>query len=90
MPLVLLKTPNIKFMKYKYIALAITGAIVLAGVLNVTAGKGLKLGVDFGGGTLIRVMYKTPASVSDIRQTLGDIGLGGSSIQETGKARHEF
>jgi preprotein translocase subunit SecF len=90
MPLVLLKTPNIKFMKYKYIALAITGAIVLAGVLNVTVGHGFKPGVDFGGGTLIRVMYKTPVSVSDIRQTLGDIGLGGSSIQETGKAGHEF
>jgi preprotein translocase subunit SecF len=90
MPLVLFKTPHIKFMKYKYIALAITGAIVLAGVLNVTVGKGLKLGVDFGGGTLIRVMFKTPAAVSDIRQTLKDVGLGNSSIQETGKAGHEF
>jgi preprotein translocase subunit SecF len=90
MPLVLLKTPNIKFMKYKYIALAVTGAIVLAGVLNVTVGKGLKLGVDFGGGTLIRVMFKTPAAVSDIRQTLRDVGLGNSTIQATGKAGHEF
>jgi preprotein translocase subunit SecF len=90
MPLVLLKTPNIKFMKYKYIALAVTGAIVLAGVLNVTVGKGLKLGVDFGGGTLIRVMFKTPAAVSDIRQTMRDVGLGNSTIQATGKAGHEF
>ncbi len=90
MPLVLLKTTNIKFMRYKYVALAISGAIVLAGILNVTVGKGLKLGVDFGGGTLIRVMYKVPVSISDIRQTLGDIGLGNSSIQETGKAGHEF
>lgn len=90
MPLVLFKTPNIKFMKYKYIALAVTGAIVLAGVLNVTVGKGLKLGVDFGGGTLIRVMFKTPAAVSDIRQTLRDVGLGNSTIQATGKAGHEF
>jgi preprotein translocase subunit SecF len=90
MPLVLFKTPHIKFMKYKYIALAITGAIVLAGVLNVTVGKGLKLGVDFGGGTLIRVMFKTRAEVTDIRQTLKDVGLGNSSIQETGKAGHEF
>ena len=90
MPLVFLKTPNIKFMKYKYIALAITGAIVLAGVLNVTVGKGLKLGVDFGGGTLIRVMFKTPAAVSDIRQTMRDVGLGNSTIQATGKAGHEF
>jgi len=90
MPLVFLKTPNIKFMKYKYIALAITGAIVLAGVLNVTVGKGLKLGVDFGGGTLIRVMFKTRAEVTDVRQILRDVGLGNSSIQETGKAGHEF
>ncbi len=90
MPLVFLKTPNIKFMKYKYIALAITGAIVLAGVLNVTLGKGLKLGVDFGGGTLIRVMFKTPVAVSDIRQTMRDLGLGNSTIQATGKAGHEF
>ncbi len=45
----LFKTPHIKFMKYKFIALAVTGIIVLAGVLNVTLGKGLKLGVDFGG-----------------------------------------
>ncbi len=90
MPLVLLKTPNIKFMRYKYVALAVTGAIVLAGVLNVTVGKGLKLGVDFGGGTLIRVMFKTPAAVSDIRQTMRDVGLGNSTIQATGKAGHEF
>jgi preprotein translocase subunit SecF len=90
MPLVFLKTPNIKFMKYKYIALAITGAIVLAGVLNITLGKGLKLGVDFGGGTLIRVMFKTPAAVSDVRQTMRDLGLGNSTIQETGEAGHEF
>ena len=90
MPLVFLKTPNIKFMKYKYIALAVTGAIVLAGVLNVTVGKGLKPGVDFGGGTLIRVMFKTPAAVSDIRQTMRDLGLGDSTIQATGKAGHEF
>ena len=90
MPLVFLKTPNIKFMKYKYVALAVTGAIVLAGVLNVTVGKGLKLGVDFGGGTLIRVMFKTRAEVTDVRQILRDVGLGNSSIQETGKAGHEF
>ena len=57
----LFKTPHIKFLKYKYIALAVTGAIVLAGVLNVTLFHGLKPGVDFGGGTLIRVMFKSPS-----------------------------
>ena len=56
----LFKTPHIQFLKYKYIALAVTAVIVVAGVLNVTVFKGLKLGVDFGEGTLLRVMIRTP------------------------------
>ena len=90
MPLVLLKTPHIKFLKYKYVALALTGAIVLAGILNVTLGKGLKLGVDFGGGTLVRVMFKTPVAVGDVRQQLKNVNLGNSVIQEGEKKGREF
>ena len=90
MPLVLFKTPHINFMKYKYVALAVTGAIVLAGILNVTVGKGLKLGVDFGGGTLVRVMFKTPVSVGDVRQQLKNANLGNSVIQEGEKKGREF
>jgi preprotein translocase subunit SecF len=78
------KTPTIQFMKYKYIALAVTGLIVLAGVLNVTIGHGLKLGVDFGEGTLIRVAFDRATSVADIRGLLSGTGLGSSVIQETG------
>jgi preprotein translocase subunit SecF len=86
----LFKTPSIKFLKYKYVALAVTGLIVLAGFINIVFGRGLKLGVDFGEGTLIRVMFKSPISVSDIRQHLASIGLGNSVIQATGKNRREF
>jgi preprotein translocase subunit SecF len=78
------KPPHIQFMKYKTIALIITLVIVLAGVINVAFGRGLKLGVDFGAGTLIRVAYGRTTSVSDIRQKLSDAGLGSSVIQETG------
>jgi preprotein translocase subunit SecF len=84
------KTPHIRFMKYKYIALAVTALIVLAGALNIIFGKGLKLGVDFGEGTLIRVMFKNPVSVGDIRSELSRVGLGNSVIQETGKEGREF
>jgi len=90
MPLVLFKTPHINFMKYKYVALAVTGAIVLAGILNVTVGKGLKLGVDFGGGTLVRVMFKTPVAVGDVRLQLKNVNLGNSVIQEGEKKGREF
>ncbi len=86
----LFKTPHIQFLKYKFIALAVTAIIVLAGVLNVTMGKGLKLGVDFGEGTLIRVIFKDPASVTQVRDLLKSVGLGSSVIQETGRQGREF
>lgn len=86
----LFATPNIKFLKYKYLALALTGIIVLAGILNVTMGKGLKLGVDFGEGTLIRVMFKDLVSVTQLREMLKQVELGNSMIQETGKKGREF
>jgi preprotein translocase subunit SecF len=86
----LFKTPHIRFLKYRYVALAVTALIILAGLLNIVLGRGLKLGVDFGEGTLVRLVFKTPVSVSDVRQQLAEVGLGGSVIQETGKSGREF
>ncbi len=86
----LFKTPNINFMKYKYVALVFTGLIILAGIINVTAGKGLKLGVDFSGGTLIRIVLKNPTPIAELRQSLKNVGLGGSSIQEIEKGNREY
>jgi preprotein translocase subunit SecF len=86
----LFKTPNINFMKYKYLALAVTGTVILAGLLNVLFGKGLKMGVDFGGGTLIRIVFKNPTTISDIRGELSRAGLGESVIQESGEPRREY
>ncbi len=86
----LFKTPSIPFLKYKYIALAITATIVGAGVLNVAVFKGLKLGVDFGEGTLLRVMLKNPSNEGQIRDLLQTVGLGKSQVQKSGNTGREF
>jgi preprotein translocase subunit SecF len=86
----LFKTPSIRFLKYKYIALAATLAIVLAGVLNVTVFKGLKLGVDFGEGTLLRIMLKSASNEGQIRDLLQTVGLGKSQVQRSGSTGREF
>jgi preprotein translocase subunit SecF len=87
----LFKTPHIPFLKYKYIALGLTVLIVGAGIVNVTVGRGLKPGVDFGGGTLLRVKFKAPLDVGEIRRVLKAAGLDNSVIQETGtKDGREF
>ncbi|MFZ2054349.1 MAG: protein translocase subunit SecF [Candidatus Aminicenantales bacterium] len=81
---------NINFMKYKYLAFALSGTIILAGLANIIFGKGLKPGVDFSGGTLIRVLFKSPLPVSDVRQALSEQGLGNSVIQEVEKGQREY
>jgi len=86
----LFKTPHIQFLKYKYVALGITAVIVLAGVLNIMAFKGLKLGVDFGEGTLLRIMTKTPSNEGAIRDLLGQVGLAKSQVQSSGSSGREF
>ncbi len=85
------KTPTIRFLKYKYLALAITLVIVGAGLVNVLFFKGLKPGVDFAEGTLIRVIFRDAISVGDVRDMLKGVGLGSSVIQESGNRKnHEF
>ncbi|MDD8031311.1 MAG: protein translocase subunit SecF [Acidobacteriota bacterium] len=87
---ILKKTPQLNFLKYKWIALGITLVIVVAGLVNILVGTGLKLGVDFGEGTLIRVVFKNPISVAEVRGLLSEVGLGGGIIQETGRESREF
>ena len=86
----ILKKPHFAFMKYKYFALAVSGLIILAGLLNITVGSGLNYGIDFAGGTLIRIKFQQPVPISDIRATLAAAGLGTSRIQEVGSAQTEY
>jgi preprotein translocase subunit SecF len=86
----LFKTPSIRFLKYKYVALGVAAIIVLAGVLNIAVFKGLKLGVDFGEGTLLRVMFKSPSDEGQIRDLLQTVGLGKSQVQKSGNSGREF
>lgn len=84
------KKTNINFMKYKYLAFALSGIIILSGLVNIIFGRGLKSGVDFSGGTLIRVLFKVPVPVSDVRSALSEQGLGNSIIQEVEKEQREY
>ncbi len=78
-------------MKYKYVAFTLSGIVIVAGIINISSGKGLNLGIDFSGGTLIRVLFKDAVPIEQLRQSLKDAGLGGSIIQETkGKEQREY
>ncbi|MFB0566225.1 MAG: protein translocase subunit SecF, partial [Candidatus Aminicenantaceae bacterium] len=77
-------------MAYKFFAFGLSGILIIVGILNITKGKGLTSGVDFAGGTLIRLIFRHPVPITELRQSLSDIGLGNSKIQEVGKGRREY
>lgn len=77
-------------MKYKFIALSISAVIIAIGLINISAGKGLNTGVDFAGGTLVQIRFKSVVPIEELRQSLGKAGLGSSKIQEVEKGEKEY
>ena len=74
---------DIPFMKYSKISAVIsTTAFILAVFFLVF--RGLNLGVDFTGGTMMEISYPKAANIDDIRQTLQDINLEDAQVQNFG------
>jgi preprotein translocase subunit SecF len=63
----------IDFMKYRRMAVALSLILVSVSIGSL-ATQGLKLGLDFTGGTLVEVAYDQPADLSAIRNTLETSG----------------
>ncbi|GJL79196.1 MAG: protein-export membrane protein SecF [Nitrospinaceae bacterium] len=75
---------EIDFMGKRGTALIFSVVLILAGLISVVMHGGLKFGIDFSGGTLIQLQFKTPPDIDNIRDGLKTIGLGDSTIQEFG------
>ncbi len=84
------KKTNIDFMKYKYLALILSGIIIFVGILNMSVGKGLNYGIDFAGGALVRVVFRDIVPISEVRDALNTAGLENSRIQHMGSSEREF
>ena len=79
------KQPHFSFMRYKLFAFAFSGIIIIAGIINITKGKGLTGGIDFTGGTLVQIRFKNPYPIAELRQVFRDAGLGTPKIQRVGE-----
>jgi len=80
----ILKNPNFKFMNKKYIAFAVSLAIIIAGIISIQTKNGFNLGIDFAGGTLIQLNFREDVSVDKVREELKNMDLGKSVIQKLG------
>lgn len=73
----------ISFMGYRKIAAAIS-IIVLVGSIFSLATKGLNLGLDFSGGTLVELEYNEPADIQSVRNSLAEQGLESAIVVHFG------
>ncbi len=76
---------DIPFMSYGKLTTSISLVTFILAVFFL-ATKGLNLGVDFTGGTVMEVRYAQPADLSKVRAQLADIGLHEVLVQNFGSS----
>jgi preprotein translocase subunit SecF len=79
-----LKSPNFNFIQWRWHALVLSLVVVLAGV-GVILTRGLPLGIDFSGGTLIVVQFQQAVEENAVRSALQALE-GDKVIQPYGDA----
>jgi preprotein translocase subunit SecF len=67
----IIRNPNFNFIRWRWHAIALSFAVIAAGIATTVARGGLPLGVDFSGGTVIVVEFAQPTSEDAVRQALG-------------------
>ncbi len=80
------KTPSINFMSRRYVAIALSAAILLIAIGSLVI-RGLNLGIDFTGGTIIEVGYPESADLISIRSELSGQGYDDAIVQHFGTTR---
>ncbi|BCW94287.1 MAG: hypothetical protein KatS3mg007_2181 [Thermoanaerobaculum sp.] len=82
---------NFPFLRYRRIWMGISLALAALGVASMIWGPGLKLGIDFSGGTQLTLKFKQEPDLSRVRKALEALKLGEVTIQRFDEPeRHEF
>ncbi len=77
---------DIPFMSYGRLTTAISLVTFILAVFFL-ATRGLHLGVDFTGGTMMEVSYPEPAKIAEIRTAVQSVGLSDVTVQNFGTSR---
>jgi len=77
---------EIDFLGKRKIALIISSVLIVISIASLAI-NGLKLGIDFTGGTLVEVGYKQAADLTVLRKDLAEAGFSDATVQNFGTTK---
>ena len=75
------------FIKAWRLALGITIAFIVVGLVALVLHGGLNRSIEFTGGTLVQLEFSQPPNVGELRSTVDAVGFTGAEIQQFGNNR---
>jgi preprotein translocase subunit SecF len=81
-----MNTSNINFIGNRNIAMLFSGILMVLSIISLST-RGLQMGIDFTGGTLIEVGYQKAADLTVLRNTLDTEGFNDATVQNFGTAK---
>ena len=75
--------PNYNFIRWRWHAIALSLVVIAAGVVMLVA-RGLPLGIDFSGGTLVIVQFEQPVTEDQVRSAIENVIPGEEVVQQYG------
>jgi preprotein translocase subunit SecF len=79
---------HIDFLSKAKLCITISVVVILVGLASIVFHGGFNEGIDFSGGTLLQLRFSQPAALGEVREALGEVGLGKSVVQHFGD-QHE-
>ncbi|ESS71845.1 protein translocase subunit SecF [Methyloglobulus morosus KoM1] len=81
-----MKTTHINFIGNRKIAMTFSGILMVIAIVSLAV-RGLQMGIDFTGGTLIEVGYQQTADLAVLRKTLDESGFTNATVQNFGTSK---
>jgi len=72
---------NFDFVKNRKVVYIMSAVIILVGIISIIF-QGFNYGIDFAGGSLLQIKFDDPASITEVRNILGEFDLSQSTIQD--------